>query len=206
MNSLSVRKALHPKRPPPIQNCAVTVCQDLDILDQREKIPFHVSAATRAEYAQEVIPFWQGKTMRERIFAEMTPEWKAAYEAGIFTEFMEQRAPGHTVLDDKIYHTGMLDFHHRYPNQPGRTGFPERSARVRPPGRTEGHGDLRGCTYPFCRAAMPSKPAYRPPAENRPQRAKPNWSKSPQSASTFRPTHRAPCGRRCNITGLSTWA
>ena len=33
-----------------------------------------------------------------------------AYEAGIFTEFMEQRSPGHTVLDDKIYHKGMLDF------------------------------------------------------------------------------------------------
>ena len=48
--------------------------------------------------------------MRELILNEMTDEWKAAYEAGIFTEFMEQRAPGHTVLDDKIYHKGMLDF------------------------------------------------------------------------------------------------
>ncbi len=48
--------------------------------------------------------------MRELIFQEMTDEWKAAYEAGVFTEFMEQRSPGHTVLDDKIYHKGMLDF------------------------------------------------------------------------------------------------
>jgi pyruvate formate-lyase/glycerol dehydratase family glycyl radical enzyme len=47
--------------------------------------------------------------MRELIFQEMTEEWKAAYEAGIFTEFMEQRSPGHTVLDDKIYHKGFLD-------------------------------------------------------------------------------------------------
>jgi len=31
-----------------------------------------------------------------------------AYSAGIFTEFMEQRADGHTVLDDKIYRKGML--------------------------------------------------------------------------------------------------
>ena len=44
--------------------------------------------------------------MRERLFAEMTDEWLAAYEAGVFTEFMEQRAPGHTVLDDKIYRRG----------------------------------------------------------------------------------------------------
>jgi len=39
----------------------------------------------------------------------MTPEWKDAYEAGIFTEFMEQRTPGHTVLGDKIYTKGLLD-------------------------------------------------------------------------------------------------
>jgi len=40
----------------------------------------------------------------------MSEDWKAAYEAGIYTEFMEQRAPGHTVLDDKIYRKGFLDF------------------------------------------------------------------------------------------------
>ena len=48
--------------------------------------------------------------MRDRMFAELPTEWKDAYKAGIFTEFMEQRAPGHTVLDDKIYSKGMLDF------------------------------------------------------------------------------------------------
>ena len=46
--------------------------------------------------------------MRDLLFAEMTPEWKAAYEAGVFTEFMEQRAPGHTVLGDVIYRQGLL--------------------------------------------------------------------------------------------------
>ena len=58
---------------------------------------------------EEVIPYWQGRRMRDLIFAEMTPEWKDAYEAGIFTEFMEQRAPGHTVLGDVIYRKGLLD-------------------------------------------------------------------------------------------------
>ena len=37
-------------------------------------------------------------------------EWKDCYEAGIFTEFMEQRAPGHTVADGKMYQKGFLDF------------------------------------------------------------------------------------------------
>ena len=57
-----------------------------------------------------MIPYWRGRSMREKIFAAVSPPWKEAYDAGIFTEFMEQRAPGHTVLDGKIYGKGMLDF------------------------------------------------------------------------------------------------
>jgi formate C-acetyltransferase len=84
--------------------------QDLEILDSRPKIPFSVSPADRKIYEQDIIPFWKGRSMRELIFAEMTPEWIECYDAGIFTEFMEQRSSGHTVLDDKIYRKGMLDF------------------------------------------------------------------------------------------------
>ena len=36
-------------------------------------------------------------------------EWLNAYNAGVFTEFQEQRAPGHTVLGSKIYQLGMTD-------------------------------------------------------------------------------------------------
>src|SRR5512136_1979359 len=99
-----------PKATPTYPELCCHSLQDLDILDAREKIPFAVSPETRELYRDEIIPFWQGRTLRELLFAEMTAEWKAAYEAGIFTEFMEQRSPGHTVLDDKIYHKGMLDF------------------------------------------------------------------------------------------------
>lgn len=99
-----------PKATPTYPELCCHSLQDLDILNGREKIPFAVSPETTEVYAQTLIPFWQGRTMRERILEAMTPEWVAAYEAGIFTEFMEQRSPGHTVLDDKIYHRGMLDF------------------------------------------------------------------------------------------------
>jgi formate C-acetyltransferase len=82
---------------------------DLEVLNSREKTSFKVDPETRTLYEERIIPFWTGKSMRELIFKEMTEDWKAAYHAGIFTEFMEQRAPGHTVLDNKIYHKGMLD-------------------------------------------------------------------------------------------------
>lgn len=99
-----------PKATPTYPELCCHSLADLDILNSREKIPFTVNLADRTLYAESIIPYWLGRTMRERIFAAMAPEWIDAYDAGIFTEFMEQRAPGHTVLDDKIYHKGMLDF------------------------------------------------------------------------------------------------
>ncbi|MEA3341747.1 MAG: pyruvate formate lyase family protein, partial [Chloroflexota bacterium] len=99
-----------PKATPTYPELCCHTLDDLDILDSREKISFAVSPHVRQVYEETIIPFWRGKTMRERLFAEMTEEWQAAYEAGVFTEFMEQRSPGHTVLDDKIYHKGMVDF------------------------------------------------------------------------------------------------
>jgi trans-4-hydroxy-L-proline dehydratase len=99
-----------PKAAPTFPELCCHTLDDLDILDSREKTSFKVSAETRQAYEETVFSYWEGKSLRDLIFAEMTPEWIAAYEAGIFTEFMEQRAPGHTVLDDKIYHKGMLDF------------------------------------------------------------------------------------------------
>ena len=99
-----------PKHAPTYPELCCHTLNDLDILNTREKTSFRVSAETRQAHAETIIPYWQGKSLRELIFREMTPEWIAAYDAGIFTEFMEQRAPGHTVLDDKIYRKGMLDF------------------------------------------------------------------------------------------------
>jgi len=59
---------------------------------------------------EDLEPFWRGKTMRERVFTSMCEDWTNAFNSGVITEFMEQRAPGHAVLDDKIYHKGLLDF------------------------------------------------------------------------------------------------
>ena len=98
-----------PKATPTYPELCCHSLQDLEILDSREKIPFAVSAEVRGVYERGIIPFWRGRSQREHLFGAMTDEWKAAYEAGVFTEFMEQRAPGHTVLDDKIYRRGMLE-------------------------------------------------------------------------------------------------
>jgi len=99
-----------PKATPTYPELCCHSLQDLQILNDRKKISFQVDDQTRRTYQDKIIPFWRGRSMRDIIFAEMSDEWKNAYEAGVYTEFMEQRAPGHTVLDDKIYRKGFLDF------------------------------------------------------------------------------------------------
>ena len=99
-----------PKATPTYPELCCHTMQDLEILDTRKKIPFRVSDEAKKVYSEKIIPFWQGRSMRDRIFDQMTPEWIAAYDAGIYTEFMEQRAPGHTVGDKKIFTKGFLEF------------------------------------------------------------------------------------------------
>ncbi len=98
-----------PKATPTYPEISLHSLQDLDILNSREKVFFRVSDEVRKAYSEEIIPFWEGRSNRDRIMERMTPEWLAAYRAGIFTEFQEQRAPGHTVLGYKMFHTGFLD-------------------------------------------------------------------------------------------------
>jgi pyruvate formate-lyase/glycerol dehydratase family glycyl radical enzyme len=102
-----------PKSAPTFPELCCHTLEDLDILDTRPLTSFKVSPETRKVQKDVIIPFWQGKSIGDRVPDEMTQEWKDAFEAGIFTEFMTQRAPGHTVADDKIYHNGMLDFQAR---------------------------------------------------------------------------------------------
>ncbi|MBU3145071.1 trans-4-hydroxy-L-proline dehydratase [Clostridium sp. CF012] len=83
---------------------------DFDVMDARERISFKVDAQSRKIQEDLIIPAWEKKSMRYRILENMTEQWKDCYEAGIFTEFMEQRGPGHTSGDDKIFKRGFLDF------------------------------------------------------------------------------------------------
>ncbi|MCX7023139.1 MAG: glycyl radical protein [Spirochaetes bacterium] len=100
-------------RPKAVSSYPELTCHSLDdlrVLDTRPMTGYAVSEADLSVYRDVVIPYWTGRSMRERAFAEAPADWKALYEAGLFTEFMEQRAPGHTALDGTIYRKGMLDF------------------------------------------------------------------------------------------------
>lgn len=99
-----------PKVVPTFPELTCHSVEDLRILNSRAMTSYRVEEADIQLYEEEVIPYWQGRSMRDRIFSEIPAQWQTAYEAGLFTEFMEQRAPGHTALDGTIYTMGMVDF------------------------------------------------------------------------------------------------
>jgi len=84
--------------------------EDFAVMASRERISFAVSDEARQFQADTVIPYWSERSLRPKLLANMTPEWLDCYQAGLFTEFMEQRSPGHTVADGKMYQKGLLDF------------------------------------------------------------------------------------------------
>jgi len=91
-----------PKATPTYPEITVHSLNDLEILNTREKVGYSVDDETRKAFEDTIIPFWNGRTNRDRIMKTMSANWHEAYDAGIFTEFMEQRAPGHTVAGYKI--------------------------------------------------------------------------------------------------------
>lgn len=102
-----------PKAVPTFPELTCHSVEDLHTLDTRELQSYHISQEDIDTYEKEVIPYWEGKTQRERIFNHVSKEWEEAYHAGVFTEFMEQRAAGHTAMDGKMYHVGLLDLKKR---------------------------------------------------------------------------------------------
>ena len=99
-----------PQGAPTFPELCCHTLDDFEIMNSREKIAFKVSDKDKDFQKQEIIPYWEKRAIKEKIFKSMTEEWITCYEAGIFTEFMEQRAPGHTAGDGKIYNNGFLDF------------------------------------------------------------------------------------------------
>jgi formate C-acetyltransferase len=99
-----------PKACPTYPEICIHSPDDLDILNSRKKVSFRVDEETKKNYTDRIVPFWKGRSTRDRIMQTMEPEWLNAFQAGVFTEFLEQRAPGHTVAGTRVFEQGMLDF------------------------------------------------------------------------------------------------
>lgn len=99
-----------PQSSPTFPELCCHTLEDMHVMNDRDLISFKVKDEDFKLQEEEIIPYWENRSIRSRIINSMTDEWKKAYGAGIFTEFMEQRGPGHTVGSQKIYIKGYLDY------------------------------------------------------------------------------------------------
>ena len=136
-----------PKAVPTFPELTCHSVEDLHVLNTRELQRYTISQEDIDTYEREVIPYWKGRTQRERIFGHVPHEWRAAYEAGLFTEFMEQRAPGHTAMDGKMYKTGLLDVKARIEGELSKLDF------LNDPEATDKQEELQGMAI-SCDAAI----------------------------------------------------
>ena len=77
-----------PQSSPTFPELCCHTLHDLQVMNDRELISFKVKPEDFKLQEEVIIPFWEKRSIRNRILSHMTPEWKAAYESGIFTEFM----------------------------------------------------------------------------------------------------------------------
>ena len=99
-----------PQAAPTFPELCCHTLEDLQIMNDRELISFKVSPEDCDLQEKKIIPFWKKRSIREKILNAVTQEWKDCYESGIFTEFMEQRGPGHTVASENVFNKGFLTY------------------------------------------------------------------------------------------------
>ena len=89
--------------------CCHTI-EDMHIMNDRKLVNFTVTEDDLKLQEEEIIPYWKNRAVREHLLKAMTQEWRDCYEVGMFTEFMEQRGPGHTAGGKNFYIKGYGDY------------------------------------------------------------------------------------------------
>jgi len=103
-------KGRDPQASPTFPELCCHTLEDMHIMNDRSVVNFKVTKQDLKDQEEIVIPFWEGKSMRDKLLNNMTDEWKECYAAGMFTEFMEQRGPGHTCGSKNIFDKGYLEY------------------------------------------------------------------------------------------------
>ncbi|MGM0216254.1 trans-4-hydroxy-L-proline dehydratase [Enterococcus sp. AZ109] len=83
---------------------------DFENMNNREKVFFKVSDEDRKIQEEVIIPYWHERAMMTRMNKLLPEEWHLLFDGGLYTEFLMQRGPGHTVADGKMYQKGFADF------------------------------------------------------------------------------------------------
>lgn len=99
-----------PQAAPTFPELCCHTLEDMRIMNDRDLISFAVTQEDMELQKSKIIPYWEKRSIRHKLLNSVSKEWKDCYESGLFTEFMEQRGPGHTVGSENIYKKGFLEY------------------------------------------------------------------------------------------------
>lgn len=103
-------KGVDPQCSPTFPELCCHTIEDMHVMNDRELVNFKVTEEQFKQQEDIIIPYWKGKATRDRLLASQTQEWRDYYFSGMFTEFMEQRGPGHTAGGKNFYIKGYNDY------------------------------------------------------------------------------------------------
>ncbi len=161
-----------PKATPTYPELCCHTLEDLDILDSREKISFAVDQGARDAYRDEVIPYWRGRSMRDRMFQETARRVEARLRGGrVHRVHGAARARPHGA-DGKIYEKGLgglqADIDRALAALDDLRDLEAYDKRQ----QLQGHAHRRGRRHPLRRDGTPARPrASRRRRPTRPRKA-----------------------------------
>ena len=103
-------KGKDPQSSPTFPELTCHTIEDMYIMNDRAVVNYTVTKQDLKDQEEIIIPYWKGKSMRDKLIAGMTHEWRKCYAAGMFTEFMEQRGPGHTCGGKNVFTKGYAEY------------------------------------------------------------------------------------------------
>ena len=79
-------KGKDPQSSPTFPELTCHTIEDMYIMNDRAVVNYTVTKQDLKDQEEIIIPYWKGKSMRDKLIAGMTHEWRKCYAAGMFTE------------------------------------------------------------------------------------------------------------------------
>lgn len=82
---------------------------ELDTMASRNEAPFHVSEETKRKLQDEVLEYWRGKQVYDRLMEALPPETLQALDEGLLFHYYLNRTIGHITVDyERVLKKGFL--------------------------------------------------------------------------------------------------
>lgn len=82
--------------------------KEINTLSQRKETAFFISEETRKSLKEQILPYWSGRTVYDRIMENVPPQSLEATDEGLFFHYYLNRSIGHITVDyERVLNQGL---------------------------------------------------------------------------------------------------